>query len=131
MKSSIVSAFAALVFAVSTIPAPLAEEREIGILNIFDQFVMASMAASRCVEPEEEKLRGFLKNLRIVSQRAAEEVQRKKPDWAEEQLAAVMRKRSEDLSKKVGAVIDKKGCADPRIKDLLRRFEMQAGLEFG
>ena len=130
MKRRISCTLAALLIAVFAVPDVLAEERKIGILKIFDQFVMASKAASRCVEPEEEKLRSFLTNLRIVSQRAAEEVRRRKPDWTGEQIAAVMKKRSEGLSKKVGAVIDEKGCADPRIEDLLRRFEMQAWLKF-
>lgn len=117
--------------AISVSPIALAEEKNLDILGIYDQFIMASKAASKCTEPEKDKLDKFLSNFRVVAHRAGEKIKTRKPDWSEKDVLDRMKMRSDYLSQKVEAVIQEKGCKDDRIVDLIKRFEMQSQLNFG
>jgi uncharacterized protein with ParB-like and HNH nuclease domain len=120
-----------LVVALLLVPAAYAEDGKMNILQVFDQFVMANKAATKCMIIDEEKLSSFNKNFSAVRLRASEQIQSLKPEWSEKEAASILNKRSQDLDRNVEKVIEDNGCSDRRIEDLLERFEMQAGLKFG
>jgi mevalonate kinase len=99
------------------------------ILQIFDAFILSSAAARKCVKPDEEVLANYLANFRMISIRAAQELQKRFPDKTKEQIGNVMRKNSELLTEKVDEVIDADGCENEKIDDLIKRFYLQAKWE--
>jgi|GEM_PF-7071097 len=116
---------------ISVAQTALAEEKTLDILRIYDQFIMASKAASSCTQPEKDNLDKFLSNFRAVAYRAGEEIKTRQPEWSEKDVLDRMKMRSEYLSQRVATVIEEKGCKDDRIEDLIKRFEMQSQLNFG
>jgi mevalonate kinase len=99
------------------------------ILQIFDAFILSSAAARKCVKPDEEVLANYLANFRMISIRAAQELQKRFPDKTKEQIGNVMKKNSELLTEKVDEVIDADGCENEKIDDLIKRFYLQAKWE--
>lgn len=67
----------------------------------------------------------------LVWIQAGEEVKANSPEFTKKEARTVMNKRFQDTSQKVGAIIEENRCEDFRIKDLIKRFEIQAGLDFG
>ena len=116
-------------FAFSVSPLAAAEQ-QLDIVQIMGQFVQASYAASRCAKPDHETLSRFLSNYKAVSIRAGEELRKRNPGQSEQQIVDGLKQRTGVVEKAIDAVIRTNGCSDPRIQDLLRRFEMQANLKF-
>jgi hypothetical protein len=111
--------------------SPLAvAEQKLDIVQIMGQFVQASYAASRCIKPDQETLSRFLSNYKIVSIRAGEELKKRNPGQSNQQIADGLKQRTGAVEKAIDDVIRTNSCSDPRIQDLLKRFEMQANLKF-
>lgn len=102
---------------------------ELDIVEINRQFVLASYAASRCTTPVPEKLAKHMFNFRIVTRRASQELARRYPESSQQQIAERLLENFQRSEKVIDAIIQNKGCDDPRIQDLLNRFEMQANLK--
>ena len=98
------------------------------IVQIMGQFVQASYAASRCIKPDEKILSNFLMNFKMVTVRAAEELQKRNPGKSEQQVLQSMKQGTSAVEKAIDGAIRENGCGDQRIQDLLKRFEMQANL---
>jgi hypothetical protein len=107
-----------------------AQER-LGILEIFDQFLLSHHAASKCIKPDSETLGRFLGNFQTVWMRSAEEIQKRHPEYTIEEIGKLMEARNDFQDQRVNEVIQSNGCKDARIQDLLRRFQVQANLQFG
>jgi hypothetical protein len=114
--------------AVATSPIAAAEQK-LDIVQTMGQFVQASYAASRCIEPDQETLARFLFNYKMVSVRASEELKRRNPGQSNQQIVDGLKQRTSAVEKAIDGVIREKGCSDPRIQDLLKRFEIQANLK--
>ncbi|MHB1117864.1 hypothetical protein [Sideroxydans sp.] len=104
-------------------------EQRIDIVQIMGQFVQASYAASRCAKPDQDTLSHFLNNFKIVSIRATEELKKRSPDQTEQQIINALKQRTNSVERAIDEVIRTKSCSDPRIQDLLKRFEIQANLK--
>jgi hypothetical protein len=94
------------------------------ILQIFDQFVLTSAAASKCAKPEEKTLTSFLANFQMISIRASMALSERYPGHTKDQIAGAMKRESEMLTQKVNEAISAKGCDDASIQDLLKRFDV-------
>lgn len=106
-----------------------AAQQELDIVQIMGQFVQAGYAASRCIKPDQETLARFLFNYKMVSVRASEELKRRNPGQSDQQIVEGLKQRTSAVEKAIDGAIREKGCSDPRIQDLLKRFEIQANLK--
>ena len=104
-------------------------EQKLDIVQIMGQFVQANHAASKCIKPDQKTLSSFLSNFRVVSVRAIEELKRQNPGQTDQQIVDGLRQRTGAVEKAIDDVIRTNSCSDPRIQDLLKRFEMQANLK--
>lgn len=105
----------------------LAQDK-LDILQIFDQFLLANHAAIKCIKPEPETLARFLLNFQVVSIRAAQEIQKRNPNFTNQDAQEFMKTRSDFQDQRVKEIIQASGCNDYRIQDLLKRFQMQADM---
>lgn len=107
---------------------PVFAQQKLDIIQIMGQFVQANHAASKCIKPDQSTLSKFLWNFHLVTVRAAEETKKRKPELTEQQIAEKFKTASDAVAKQIDDVIRSNGCSDPRIQDLLKRFEVQANL---
>jgi len=98
----------------------------IGILKIFDQFIISNAAASQCIEIDDETATHFLSNFQMVTIHASQELAKQFPDFTEAQIAKSMERKSNLVTEKVIELVQIKGCNDPDIREVIRRFEVQA-----
>lgn len=109
--------------------APAIAEDKLDILQVFDQFLLANHAASKCIKPDAETLGKFLGNFQIVTIRAAEEIRKRNPNSTNMDAQKIMKSRSDSQNQRVTEILQSSGCNDPRIQDLLKRFQIQASLK--
>ena len=118
-----------IVYLALAIPHLVAAQQKLDIVQIMGQFVQASYAASRCIEPDKKTLTSFLTNFKIVTVRAVEELKKRNPRQSEQQVVNGLKQRTKAVEKAIDDVIHDNGCSDPRIQDLLKRFKLQANLK--
>lgn len=118
-----------LIFALTIAASPVKAQQKLDIVQIMGQFVQANHAASKCLKPDGETLARFLHNFKIVTIRASEEVRKRNPALSDQQIGENFKKGQEAVAKQIDAVLAVSGCSDPRIQDLLKRFEIQANLK--
>ena len=123
--ASRVIAIAALLVASS---ASLAQQK-LDIVEIMGQFVQANYAAGKCLKPDQKTTSKFNSNFKVVSARAMEEMLKRKPGATEQQVSEFFKKASDTVQARINEVIQDKGCSDPRIQDLLKRYDIQANLK--
>jgi hypothetical protein len=110
---------------------PAIAQDKLDILQVFDQFLLANHAASKCIKPDAETLGKFLGNFQVVTIRAAEEIRkRNKNPITNQDAQEIMKSRSDSQNQRVTKIIKSSGCNDPRIQDILKRFQIQASLKF-
>ena len=111
--------------------SPLAvAEKKLDIVQIMGQFVQANHAVSKCIKPDQKTLSNFLSNFRVVTIRAVEELKKQNPEQSDQQIVDGLKHRTGAVEKMIDDTIRANSCSDPRIQDLLKRFEMQANLKF-
>ncbi len=125
-QTSMNIAIAALTFLTS----PLAAAQQLDIVQIMGQFVQAGYATSRCAKPDQRTLSNYLANFRLVTFHAMEELKNRNPSQTEQEIADRLKQRTGAVEKVIDETIRTNGCNDPRIQDLLKRFEIQASLKF-
>jgi len=96
------------------------------ILEIYDQFVTSRAATAKCVSPPPESLGRFLANFKTVSGYAAQEVKNRRPQMTAKQIQTLMKGRTGAITSKVNSLVAEKGCSNPDIQQVVRRFEVQA-----
>ncbi|MBI5893214.1 MAG: hypothetical protein HZB79_06125 [Deltaproteobacteria bacterium] len=96
------------------------------ILQIYDQFVTSSAAASRCIKPDKETLNHFLANFQMVSIYASQELIKRYPERTKEQIASAMKNRNDAITQKIFELVREKGCDNPNIQQVVKRFFVQA-----
>lgn len=109
--------------------SPAGAQQKLDIIQIMGQFVQANHAASKCLKPDRDTLSHFLANFKVVAIRAAEEMRKRNPAMSEQQVTESLKRGSDAVTKQIDGVLDINGCSDPRIQDLLKRFEIQANLK--
>lgn len=117
-----------VLFAFAIMPIAHAQQK-LDIVQIMGQFVQASYAASRCIKPNQETLSRFIFNFKMVSVQAKEELKKRNTGQSEQQIVEGLKQSTSAVEKAIDDVIREKGCAAPRIQDLLKRFEIQANLK--
>lgn len=110
-------------------PVVLAQHK-LDIVEIMRQFILAEHAAKQCLKPDQQTLARFEANRRIVAIRSTQEMLKRKPGATAKQVAEWYAHSTAPAMLQIDAVIRSKGCGDPRIQDLLKRFDMQANLKF-
>jgi hypothetical protein len=104
---------------------------KINIFQIFDQFLLASHAASSCTTPDDNVLTNQIANFQAVWLRTAEEIKKRNPSDSEEVIEERMNNRNETLKSKVKGIIKQGGCEDSRIQTLIKLFSAQAEMKLG
>ncbi len=105
-------------------------QTKLDIVEIMRQFILAEHAAKQCLRPDQQTLARFEANRRIVTVRATEEMLKRKPGATARQVAEWYARSTAPVLVHMDEIIRSKGCDDPRIQDLLKRFEIQANLKF-
>ena len=105
-------------------------QTKLDIVEIMRQFILAEHAAKQCLRPDQQTLARFEANRRIVTVRATEEMLKRKPGATARQVAEWYARSTTPVLVHMDEIIRSKGCDDPRIQDLLKRFEIQANLKF-
>lgn len=105
-------------------------QNKLDIVEIMRQFILAEHAAKQCLRPDQQTLARFEANRRIVTVRATEEMLKRKPGATARQVAEWYARSTAPVLVHMDEIIRSKGCDDPRIQDLLKRFEIQANLKF-
>ena len=105
-------------------------QNKLDIVEIMRQFILAEYAAKQCLRPDQQTLARFEVNRRIVTVRATEEMLKRKPGATARQVAEWYARSTAPVLVHMDEIIHSKGCGDPRIQDLLKRFEIQANLKF-
>jgi len=75
-------------------------EGGIPISKIFDQFVISSAAASKCIKPEEKALTDFLANFQMITTYTHQHIAKKYPSFTKDKIADVIKKEVIQLLKK-------------------------------
>lgn len=101
-------------------------QEKLSILDIFDQFALTNAAASTCIKPDNDTLTHYLANFEMVTVRTSMELQKQYPNRTREKILEAIKKKTELLSKNINDIIREKGCGDPRVQDLIKRFHFQA-----
>lgn len=101
------------------------------IVEIMRQFILAEHAAKQCLKPDEATWARFEANRRIVVLRSTEEMLRRKPDASAWQVSQWFVRSTVPVMMQMDEIIRSKGCTDPRIQDLLKRFELQVNWKLG
>lgn len=117
------------IFAMAMAACPVGAQQKLDIVQVMGQFVQANHAASKCLSPDRDTLSRFLANFKVVTVRAFEEMRKRNPGMSEQQVSETFKKGSDAVARQIDEVLGAKGCSDPRIQDLLKRFEMQANLK--
>jgi hypothetical protein len=118
-------AFAALLLLLAA-PVWAAEEGEPDILMLFDQFVSAGAAASRCASPTDYVAVHFLSNFQWVSTYATREISRRSPTASNEEVAQELARRSRAVKEETHALVQAEGCDSDAVRQLIQRFVVQA-----
>jgi hypothetical protein len=118
-----------LLFAIALAASPAGAQQKLDIIQIMGQFVQANHAASKCLKPDRDTLSRFLVNFKIVTVRASEEMQKRNPGMSQQQVAEKFKSGSDAVAKQIDGILGTNDCSDPRIQDLLKRFEIQANLK--
>ena len=105
-------------------------QNKLDIVEIMRQFILAEYAAKQCLRPDQQTLARSEANRRIVTVRATEEMLKRKPGATARQVAEWYARSTAPVLVHMDEIIRSKGCGDPRIQDLLKRFEIQANLKF-
>lgn len=95
------------------------------IFGIYEQFVVSSAAASRCIKPTPADLEKFTANLMLVGKLVGQELERRNPQATKEQLLSTMNQRSNDLTTKTYDLVKERGCEDKDVQQAIKRFHAQ------
>jgi hypothetical protein len=106
-----------------------AEQKPPYIFQIVDDFMTSNAVASKCTKPDAEKMSKFLVNFDIVTRVASVEMKKLRPDATSEQVEKTMQDRYQQIDKGVSDIIHQETCDGPRIHEILRLFDVQAGMD--
>lgn len=115
-----------IIFLMLAASTPSLADEGPGMLQIYDQFVISSAAASKCAKPDDETLTAFLANFRMVSIYASQALQQQFPKRSRKEIDTAMAGKSRAITEKVNALVAEKGCADPDVQLVVKRFFVQA-----
>jgi cupin superfamily acireductone dioxygenase involved in methionine salvage len=117
--------FTKIIFTLAMFTSFTSNAENMDILKIYNQFTLASAAASKCIKPSKEELNAFLVNYQMVVILMHKEIKKRKPEYSEKDLEKVMTNRNTKATDAVNKVIKSEGCSSNKIQDLIKRFYMQ------
>lgn len=100
-------------------------------LYILDQFLLANHAVDKCGNPSEQQMQRFRRNLEAVIRRTQKKLAESNPDKSAAQIKQIIDARKKAREQEVEAIIEQGDCTDPRMRTLLKRFEIRARLRVG
>lgn len=100
------------------------------MVNIMGQFIQSNYAMTKCAKPSPETLANYLKNFKMVTQRATQEMQKRQPDKTRQQIYAIFQSGTDNVQQAMDEVLKTKGCSDPSIQELLKLYEAHARIDF-
>jgi hypothetical protein len=103
-----------------------ADEPGPDILVLFDQFVSAGAAASRCASPTDPIAVRFLSNFQWVSAHATREISRRSPQASSAEIASALARRSQTVKDETHALVRAEGCDSTLVRELVQRFVVQS-----
>jgi hypothetical protein len=106
-------------------------QQTLDIIAIADQFIVSAAAVKKCAPPDETTEKAFLVNLSVVAIRKAQVLKERYPKLSEEQLAEQDKRRLEAVRTRAEQLIDQYGCQSEQVKQLIRRYKMQADWTIG
>ena len=107
------------------VPSGAAEDGPGDILMLYDQFVSAGAAASRCASPDDDVAMRFLSNFQWVATHATREISRRSPEATFEEVAQALALRSQSVKAQTHALVKAEGCESDAVRELVRRFIIQ------
>ncbi len=110
----------------SVVAAEPVRNDEIGVLNLFDEFVSSGAAASQCAQPDDSSAARFLSNFQWVSSHATAEIGRQLPTSSPLEVAAELALRSKGIKDRTHALVREQGCESEPVVVLVKRFAIQA-----
>lgn len=116
----------ALGVALAGFPALAAAQDGDDVLRLYDEFVSAGAAASRCANPSDQHAVRFLSNFQWISTHATRELGRRSPGLGGEQLAAELARRSSRLKDDTHTMVKSRGCDSLPVQQLVQRFIAQS-----
>lgn len=118
-----------LLLFITLLSTPLHADDGPGVLQIFDQFLVSNAAASQCAEVEPETLTKFMSNFRLMGVYAARELKKRYPERSKDEIESAIAKRMQVGSERLEAMIAERGCDDPQVQQVVKRFFVQAQWE--
>ncbi len=105
---------------------PVHAADKLDMLSIFDQFITSGAATSQCEKPSKETLTKFLANFQMVSILASKKLKEQYPKATSQNIEQAKNQRTEQITTKVEEIIGKKGCDNPDVQEIIKRFYVQA-----
>lgn len=109
---------------------PIYAKDSLSIFEIYDQFAITSAMSSRCIKPEKQVLDKFLDNFHIVYLVAAKELKARNPNVTDDKVDKLLTLRNDEITNFGFKTIDKKGCDDADVQQVVKRFYVQAQIDF-
>jgi len=96
------------------------------VLKIYEAFTLTSAAAGKCIKPDKEELTSFLANYQMVTVSVQTELKKRKPELTKEQAGNIINVSGKKLTGAINTFIEKEGCENPKIQELIKRFHVLA-----
>lgn len=96
------------------------------LIDVYDQFVVASAAATACLAPDPERISRQLDTFWTIQRRVEAEQVITRPGVPEYQIVGELLDRARRMRSGILAYIDSNGCDDPAVVDLVMLFLAQS-----
>ena len=103
-----------------------AQESGSGLIDVYDQFVVASAAASACLAPDPDRISQQLETFWAIQRRVEAEHAITRPGVSAHQINGDLLDRARRMRGRILAYIDSQGCDDPVVVDLVMLFLAQS-----
>lgn len=100
-------------------------------LYLYDQFVIAGEAATRCAESPPAQQEQFARNLAATERRTLAALSKAQPEIPEATLVADLAERRAAREAETAAEIARLGCDAPETRAMLKRYEIRAARRLG
>jgi hypothetical protein len=110
-----------LVLLNSAIAAP-----KVGIIKVFDQFVVSSAVIGSCEKPNQEIVDNFFVNFKAVLMYTQLELEKKYPAVTKNKIQKIISSNINRMRLKTQKIVDKEGCDNPGIQEIIKLFYVQA-----
>lgn len=103
-----------------------AQQSGSGLIDVYDQFVVASAAATACLAPDPDRISRQLETFWAIQRRVEAEQISTRPGVPAYQINGELLDRARRMRSRILAYIDGNGCDDPAVVDLVMLFLAQS-----